>query len=90
MLEPVGPDLELLGVAGGADDARLAAEGDEELGLAALTDDAGEALIENAAVEEALQGAPGGVTQAPVLGLEAFFVNADEGVEEIFDQAVQR
>ena len=90
VLEPVGPDLEALGVTAGAEVARLAAEGNEELGLAALADDAGETVLEDAAVEEALQSSPGDVAQAPVLGLEAFFVDADEGVEEIFEQPVQR
>ena len=43
VLEPVGPDFEPLGVAGGAEDAGLAAEGDEELGVAALAAQACEA-----------------------------------------------
>jgi hypothetical protein len=41
VLEPVGPDLEPPGVAGGAESARPATEGDEELGLTAIRADTG-------------------------------------------------
>jgi len=59
VLEPVGPDLETLGVTARAEIAGLAAEGDQVLGVTVLADNACEAVVENAAVEELLDGALG-------------------------------
>jgi hypothetical protein len=90
VLEPIGPDLESFGVAGGAEDAGLAAEGDEELGVTLVAAHAGKALFEDTAVEEALDGAPGGSSQATVAGLELLFVNEGEGLEVVLDEAIER
>ena len=51
VLEPVGPDLEALGVAARAEEARLAAEGDQELGATLVATHAGEPVLHDAAVE---------------------------------------
>jgi hypothetical protein len=67
VLEPVGPDLEPFGVAARAEIARLATEREQELGITVLADDACEAVVQNAAVEELLDGALGCTTQAAVL-----------------------
>ena len=59
VLEPVGPDLESLGVAGGTEDADFAAEGDEELGVAAFATDTRKARFEHSTVEKLLHRALG-------------------------------
>jgi hypothetical protein len=56
-LEPIGPDLETFGVAAEAKIARLATERDQVLGVTCFAHDAGKAIVQNAAVEELLDGA---------------------------------
>ncbi len=64
LLDPLAPDEQPLGVAGRAQVAALAAEGDEESASAARTVDAKEAVLEQSAVEKALDdlGHPGAET----------------------------
>jgi hypothetical protein len=90
VLEPVGPDLEPFGVAAGTEIARLTTEGDQELGITVLADDASEAVVENAAIEELLDGALGCTAQAAVLGLELFLVDGHERLEVFLDEPVER
>lgn len=59
VVEPVGPDLESLGVACGTENPRLATEGHQELGPTAIAADASETSFEESAVQELLRGAPG-------------------------------
>ena len=81
--------MESLGVARRAEDADLAAEGDEELGVAALAAQTCEAVVEDAAVEELVDGAPGGAPQAPEVGLKLLFVPLGESVEMVLDELVE-
>ena len=89
VLEPVGPDFEALGVATGAEDAGLAAEGDEEFSVTALATDTCEAVVEDAAVEELRDGAPGRAPQAPKAWLELLLVHLGESVEMVLDELVE-
>jgi hypothetical protein len=77
-------------VTGGAEDAGLAAEGDEELRVTLVATHAGEALLEDSAVEEALDGAPGGSSETTIARLELLFVDEGEGLEVILDESIER
>jgi hypothetical protein len=89
MVEPVGPDLEPLGVAGGAEKPRFATESDQELGPAVVAADAGEAALQEAAIEELLHRPPCGAPEPAVSGLELLLVHSLEVFEVIVDEAVE-
>jgi len=77
-------------MAGRTAEARLAAEGEEELGTAAGAAHAGKAMVEDAARQERVDGAPAGGPE-PVMGaLVLLFMHLDERVEVIGDEPVLR
>ena len=77
-------------MAGGAEVAALAAEGEHVLGAAIVAAHAGEAGLEDAALEEPRDDLVDDIAPSAVLALEAVFVAAAEGIEVFDQQPVER
>jgi hypothetical protein len=88
-LEPVAPDEEALGMAGGTEVTRLAAEGDEESGSTFRAVDADEAVLEEATVEETRNDLVDAAVEATVSPAESLVVNMDETVVVILKETVE-
>ena len=73
--------LDLLLVAGGAEPAPLAGEGEQVLVLAVVAPDAGEAVFQVATVQKLVNDLGDDRAQEPVAGLETLFVGGKKGVE---------
>jgi hypothetical protein len=73
--------LDLLLVAGGAEPAAFAGEGQQVFVLAMVAPDAGEAVFEVAAVHELVHDLGDDRAQKAVAGLETLFVGGKKGVE---------
>jgi len=89
-VEPVGPDLQPLRVARGAENPDPAAEGDQKLAPTAFAAHPREPRLQHAAIEKPLDGAPCPRPQPAVSWLELVLVNPDERLEVILDQPVER
>ena len=77
--EKFGAGLDVFLVAGRAEPAGFAGEGEECVEAAVVTADAGEAAFEGAAVEEFVDDLWNGGTQWPVTGLVVVRVTGEEG-----------
>lgn len=78
-----------LGRTGRAEAAPLAREGNQVFGAAFVTAHAGEAVVEDAAVEEGVGGGLRRPSPEPVLALEVLFPRALDLLVELLDQVVQ-
>jgi hypothetical protein len=77
-------------VATWAEDADLAAESDQELLPTVFTLDPGEAVVQNAAVEELVDGRLEREAKGAVFPFESLFVEYEEALEVLFQEAVER
>ncbi len=76
-------------MAGGAEVAALAAEGDEESRPAARTVDAEEAVLEEAAIEEALDDLGDPALEATVGSPEPLVMDLGEAVIVVLQEAIE-